>query len=166
MIDDIDAKILTLLQSNARVSNAAIARRVGLTPSAILERIRKLQSRGVIQGYETRLAPAALGLGLTAFVAVVTDEVGGDLEAGRALAEIPEVQEVHNIAGEDCYLVKVRVQDAGALGELLRRKIGAIGSIRRTRSTIVMSTLLETGALPLPSGREVEEGAGHGNGGS
>lgn len=162
MIDETDTKILTLLQDNARMSNAAIARRVGLTPSAIFERIKKLQARGVIRRYEARLAPAEVGLGLTAFVAVLTDEVGGDLEAGRALAAIPEVQEVHNVAGEDCYFVKVRVRDAEALGELLRQKIGAIKSIRRTRTTIVMDTLLETGALPLKAALGAVAGGANG----
>ncbi len=157
MIDTIDANILTILQGDARASNASIARRVGLTAPAILERIKKLQARGVIRGYEARLDPGEVGLGLTAFVAVVTDEVGGDLEAGRALAAIPEVQEVHNIAGEDCYLVKLRVADAEALGELLRGKIGRIASVKRTRTTIVMNTLLETGRLPL---QQAVEGGG------
>jgi Lrp/AsnC family leucine-responsive transcriptional regulator len=161
MIDSVDVQILTILQSDARTSNAAIARHVGLTPSAILERIRKLQATGVIAGYEARLDPARLGLGLTAFVSVVTDEVGGNLEAGRALAAIPEVQEVHNIAGEDCYLVKVRVKDAEALGELLRHKIGPIEKVRRTRTTIVMSSPLEAGRLPL---EQALEGNGGGDG--
>lgn len=156
MIDTVDAQILAILQKDARTSNAEVARQVGLTPSAILERVRKLHARGVIAGYETRLDPARLGLGLTAFVSVVTDEVGGDLEAGRALAAIPEVQEVHNIAGEDCYLVKLRVKDAEALGELLRHKIGTIAAVRRTRTTIVMSTLLETDRLPLGQALEGE----------
>jgi Lrp/AsnC family leucine-responsive transcriptional regulator len=158
MIDVIDSQILTILQQDARTSNAAIAREVGLTPSAILERIKKLQARGVISGYEARLDAPKIGLGLTAFVAVVTDEVGGDLEGGRELTAIPEVQEVHNIAGEDCYLLKVRARDAEALGDLLRTKIGTIESVRRTRTTIVMSTLLETGNLPLS---QAVEGDGH-----
>jgi Lrp/AsnC family leucine-responsive transcriptional regulator len=149
MIDRIDAQILTILQQDARRSNAAIAREVGLTPSAILERIKKLQARGVITGFEVRLDPREVGLGLTAFVAVVSDEVGGDQDVGRKLTEIPEVLEVHNIAGEDCYLVKVRVRSAEALGELLRTKVGTIEGVRRTRTTIVMSTLLEAGLLPL-----------------
>ena len=90
MINAIDAKILTILQKDARTSNAAIAREVGMAPSAILERIKKLQSRGIISGYEARVAPRHVGLGLLAFIAVETDEVGGDVtvvvprpEAGR-----------------------------------------------------------------------------------
>ena len=84
-----------------------------------------------------------------AFVSVETDEVGGDMDTGQRLAGLPEVQEVHHICGEDCYLIKVRVKSAEALGDLLRTKVGSIEGVRRTRSTIVMNTLLEGGRLPL-----------------
>ena len=141
MIDDTDAQILTILQKDARTSNAAIAREVGMAPSAVLERIKKLQTKGVIAGYEARLSPKTIGLDLLAFVSVETDEVGGDMDTGQRLAGLPEVQEVH--------LIKVRVKSAEALGDLLRTKVGSIEGVRRTRSTIVMNTLLEGGRLPL-----------------
>lgn len=165
MIDETDHQILKILQSNARTPNAEIARQVGMAPSAILERIRKLEQRGVIQGYETRINPEAVGLSLLAFIAVRSDERVGDEHTGELLAEIPEVQEVHHIAGEDCYLVKVRVRDARALGRLLREKIGGVATVRSTRSTVVLETLREGGVLPLgelnasadKSAAEVEE---------
>ncbi|HSF41563.1 MAG TPA: Lrp/AsnC family transcriptional regulator, partial [Thermoanaerobaculia bacterium] len=78
MIDDTDRQILTILQSNARISNAEIARQVGMAPSAILERIRRLEAKGVIQGYETRINPEALGLGLLAFVYVRSSDFAGE----------------------------------------------------------------------------------------
>ena len=149
MIDGTDLQILNILQSNARIPNAEIARQVGMAPSAILERIRKLEQRGVIQGYETRINPEAVGLSLLAFVAVRSDERVGDEHTGEHLAKIPEVQEVHHITGEDCYLIKVRVKDARALGRLLRERIGGVPSVRSTRSTVVLETLREGGALPL-----------------
>ncbi|HEX6862928.1 MAG TPA: Lrp/AsnC family transcriptional regulator [Thermoanaerobaculia bacterium] len=149
MIDATDLQILTILQSNARTSNADIARQVGMAPSAILERIRKLEQRGIIQGYEARIDPRALGLGLLAYVAVRTDEKAGDECAGEQLARIPEVQEVHHVAGEDCYLLKVRVKDAKALGRLLQDQIKAVEPVRSTRTTVVLDTLRETSLLPL-----------------
>ena len=149
MIDETDIHILTILQSNARTSNADIARQIGMAPSAILERIRKLEQRGVIQGYEARIDPAALGLGMLAYVAVRTDERVGDECAGERLARIPEVQEVHHVAGEDCYLLKVRVKDAKALGRLLQEQIKAVEPVRATRTTVVLDTLRETSLLPL-----------------
>lgn len=150
MIDETDIQILTILQSNARTSNAEIARQLGMAPSAILERIRKLEQRGVIQGYEARIAPEALGLGLLAFVAVRTDERAGDECAGERLSRIPEVQEVHHVAGEDCYLLKVRVKDAKSLGRLLQDRIKEVESVRATRTTVVLDTLRESSLLPLP----------------
>jgi Lrp/AsnC family leucine-responsive transcriptional regulator len=156
MIDDISEKILTLLQQDARLSNAEIARQVGLAPSAVFERIRKLEERGVIRGYEAKLNPRALGLGLVAYIYVRADEPVGSLRAGEALCAIPEVQEVHHIAGEDCYLVKARVADTEALGVLLRERFGSIPSVRTTRSTIVLNTLKETGQLPIPNDETAE----------
>jgi Lrp/AsnC family leucine-responsive transcriptional regulator len=145
MIDDKDREILAILQQNARISNAEIARQVGMAPSAILERIRRLEASGVIQGYETRISPEALGYNLLAFVSVATNDFAGDLRTAERLAEIPEVQEVHHIAGEDCFLVKVRAQDAKSLGRLLREKLGSL----RTRTTIVLETVHEHGRVPL-----------------
>ncbi|MFN7963852.1 MAG: Lrp/AsnC family transcriptional regulator [Thermoanaerobaculia bacterium] len=151
MLDEVDSQILSLLQENARISNAEIARQVGMAPSAVLERIRKLEARGIVQGYEARLCPEALGLRLLAFVLVRSDERVGDGSTGKLLAQIPEVEEAHHIAGEDCYLVKVRVADAHSLSLLLREKLGAIPAVRSTRSTIVLDTLKETTRVPLAS---------------
>jgi Lrp/AsnC family leucine-responsive transcriptional regulator len=150
MIDEIDAKILTILQENARTPNAEIARQVGMAPSAILERIRKLEEQKVILGYEARLNPKALDLGLLAFVFVRSDEHVGGLETAKQLAQIPEVQEVHHVAGEDCFMVKIRAADTEALGNVLREQLGAIKSIRSTRTTIVLGTIKETASLGLP----------------
>lgn len=150
MIDDTDRRILRFLQDNARMPNAEIARQLGMAPSAILERIRKLEERGVIEGYQARINPEALGLTLSAFVFVRADERIGALTTAHQLAEIPEVQEVHHVAGEDCFLVKVRAAGTGALGALLRDRFGAIDTIRSTRSTIVLQTIKESSRLPVP----------------
>lgn len=150
MIDAVDAKITNILQCDARTSNADIARQLGMAPSAVLERIRKLEARGIIQGYSARLNPAALDLGELAFIYVRAEEPLAKQETGLLLAAMPEVLEVHHIAGEDCYLVKVRVASTDALGHLLRERFGAIPSIRSTRTTIVLSTLKESAQLPLP----------------
>jgi Lrp/AsnC family transcriptional regulator, leucine-responsive regulatory protein len=149
MIDSNDREILKLLQQNARISNAEIARQVGMAPSAILERIRKLETRGVITGYEARIDPAALGLDLLAFVLMRTTDMSSDLRTGEYLAQLDEVQEVHHIAGEDCFLVKVRVRDARTLGRLLRERFAAAGGAVSTRTTIVLETVHETSRLPI-----------------
>jgi Lrp/AsnC family leucine-responsive transcriptional regulator len=161
MIDDTDRLLLTIIQSEPQCSNAEMARRVGMAPSAVLERVRKLEARGLIAGYEARLGAAQLGYGLLAFMFVQSDERVGSGDTGALLAAIPEVQEVHHVAGEDCYLVKLRVADTAALGELLRDRVGAIPSVRATRTTIVLETIKETTTLPLAAAAPREVGNGH-----
>jgi len=150
MFDEKDSEILLILQKNARTSNAEIARQVGLAPSAVFERIRKLEQRGVIRGYRVELDPKAAGLGLLGFIFVRSNESAGGVETAKRLAQIPEVLEVHHVAGEDCFLVKVRAQDTEALGFLLRERLGRIATITSTRTTIVLETVKETCALPVP----------------
>lgn len=150
MIDEMDRRILSLLQQDARLPNAEIARRVGMAPSATLERLRKLEERGVIQGYEVRLDPRKLGLGLTAFIYVKAQDKQGELETGEKLKQHPNVLEVHHIAGEDCYLVKVRATDTEDLGRLLRSDFAGMPSVRSTRTTIVLGTLKESTRIPIP----------------
>lgn len=148
VLDSIDRRLLSLLQQNARISNADLARDLGMAASAVLERVRKLEQRGVIAGYATRLDPRALGLSLMAFVFVRAEENGPTLTVGDALQAIPGVQEVHNVAGEDCYLVKLRARDPEDLGRVLREQLGRIPGVRGTKTTIVLSTLKDTTDLP------------------
>ncbi len=148
-IDDIDRKILDALQEDSRMPNKEIAGRVNLAPSATSERLKKLRENGVIDAFETRINADKIGFGLVAFVFVRTSEMAKGWTTGRKLAEIPEVQEVFNVSGEDCYLIKVRAHDPKALGKLLREKVGSIPSVVSTRSTIVMDIFKETCRLPL-----------------
>lgn len=149
MIDEIDATILDLLQENARISQADVARVVGLAPSAVLERIRKLETRGVVKGYTALLDPHALEQSMLAFVAVRSAQAPGDESVARALAQCPEVLEVHHVAGDDCYLLKVRARDAEHVGQLLRHRFGRIPGVVSTRTTIVLETVKETPRLAL-----------------
>jgi Lrp/AsnC family leucine-responsive transcriptional regulator len=159
MIDETDRQILNILQQNARTSNAEIARQVEMAPSAVLERIRRLETRGVIQGYEARINPEALGLGVLAFVSVRSTDFDGEARTAELLAGIPEVLEAHHIAGEDCFLLKVRARDAKTLGRLLRERIGGTGSVQSTRTTIVLETVRESARLPLNVPQPAEEGS-------
>lgn len=157
MIDEIDRQILNILQQNARTANAEIARQIDMAPSAVLERIRRLEARGVIQGYEARINPEALGLGVLAFVFVRSRDFAGEARTAELLAQIPEVLEAHHIAGEDCFLLKVRMPDAKALGRLLRDRIGSTGAVQSTRTTIVLETVRESARLPLEAPRRMLE---------
>ena len=148
-LDDTDLHILDLLQANARETQVEIARAVGLAPSAVLERVRKLEARGVLKGYSATVDPKALGLGLLAFVAVRSDEAGSENRIASALAELPEVLEAHHVAGDDCYLIKIRARDAEHLGLLLRTRISRVPGVRSTRTTIVLETIKETSRLAM-----------------
>lgn len=148
IIDELDRVILNILQENGRISNAEIARQVGKAPSAVLERVRKLERRGLIQGFEAVVNQKMLGRKLTAFTMVFTDEPAGSFETGRELAKIPEVLEVHYTAGQAPYLVKVRVESTEDLQRTLA-KFGAIQSVRDTNSTIVLTTVKESRGIPV-----------------
>ena len=114
MINETDKRILKILQDNSRTTNAEIARQIGMAPSAILERVRKLEERGVIKGYGAQLAGHAIGRGLLAFIFVRLEDMAGESKAAKAMARLPEALEVHHVAGEDCFLVKVRAASTTA----------------------------------------------------
>ena len=148
-LDPTDLRILTLLQENARVTQAEIAKTVGLAPSAVLERIRKLEARGAIREYVAAIDPHVANRALLAFVAVRTNEYGPEQPSARLLSAIPEVLEVHHVAGEDCYLLKIRARDAEHLGRLLREQIAGTPGVTSTRTTIVLETEKETSRIPI-----------------
>jgi Lrp/AsnC family leucine-responsive transcriptional regulator len=149
MIDDTSMKILKILQEKARIPNVEVARQVGLAPSAVLERIRKLEKLGYIDGYEVRLNPEKFGRNLVAFVQVAVQQTAREDTVGKKLAAFPEVLEVHFVTGEDSYLVKLRVSDARSLGVLVREKISRLPNVTATRTAIAMRTLKETWRIPI-----------------
>jgi Lrp/AsnC family leucine-responsive transcriptional regulator len=148
-MDEISFKILNILQEKARIPNVEVARQVGLAPSAVLERIRKLEKQGIIEGYEVRLNPKYFTKSLVAFVTVTTKP--GDVSewVGKALAEIELVQEVHLVAGEDAYLVKLRAADPQELGRIIRYQIIKIDGVQSTRTVIALETVKETARIPI-----------------
>jgi Lrp/AsnC family leucine-responsive transcriptional regulator len=121
-----------------------------MAPSATLERLRKLEERGVIQGYEVRLDQRKLGLGLTAFIFVKANDKQGEIDTGERLRQHPNVLEVHHIAGEDCFLLKVRATDTDDLGRMLRSELSSLPGVTSTRTTIVLGTLKESARIPVP----------------
>jgi Lrp/AsnC family leucine-responsive transcriptional regulator len=149
MIDAISLKILKILQQKARIPNTEVARQVGMAPSAVLERIRKLEKQGVIDGYEVRLNPQRFARSLVAFVTVKLKKLGEEMKVGERLSRIPEVQEVHYVAGQDAFLVKVRTADTAALGRMTRDKIAAIAAVQSTQTAIALSTYKETARIPI-----------------
>ena len=158
-IDATDRNIAQALQGNARITNAELGRLVGLAQSSAHERVRRLESAGHIAGYHARVEPRSFGLGVTAFVFVDAGEIAAEARVAEALKEIPGVEEMHHVAGEDCFLVKVWAVDNEALGRLLRQEFGAAGA-RSTRTTIVLETLVDRPGPLLPGGGAAEDEAG------
>lgn len=156
IIDEIDVTLLDILQYNARTTQAELAKAVNLAPSAVLERLRKLESKGIIKDYVALIDPSAVDRGLLAFVAVRSTDHGPDMPSATELARIPEVLEVHHVAGEDCYLLKVRTRDAEHLGQLLRQQIASTPSVTSTRTTIVLETVKEDPRVTIPKDRAGE----------
>jgi len=150
VLDKIDLHILRLMQDNARISNADMARELGMAPSGVLERVKKLEQKGVIQQYTTRINPDALQQKMLAFIFMKAADGPGCNDTAKELARIPEVQEVHHIAGDDCYLVKVRTYDSSTLISLMRNNFGKIPNLLSTRTTIVLETVKEQQQLVIP----------------
>ena len=148
-MDETDLKILALIQPNSFLTNNEIAKKIGMAPSAALERIKKLEQKGIIEGYPTRIKPEAIELHLLAYIFIKTSEGPGNASVAKHLIKIPEVLELHHIAGEDCYLAKVRAKDPLSLVHLMREKFKN-PNILSTKTTIVLETLKETNQLPIP----------------
>lgn len=150
MIDEISHKILHILQEKARIPNVEVARQVGLTPSAVLERIRKLEKAGIIDGYEVKLNPMLFERNFLSF-AWVYPEKGDDGRIVEDLVQMPEVQEIHFVTGEDCYFIKIRTSGPEALKKILQDRIRKVPGVRATRTHTVLETFKETSKIPLDS---------------
>lgn len=139
--DDTDRAIVRLLASDGRMSYTDIGKQTGLSTSAVLSRVRRLEGRGAIRGYAAVLDPDALGLVLTAFVAIAPLDSGQADDAPDRLAGLPEIEACYSVAGEESYLLKVRVATPVELEGLLTRIRGAANV--STRTTVVLSTPFE-----------------------
>lgn len=141
--DAIDRKILALLQENAKLSQAAVAKSVGLTAPSVNERIRKLERAGFIRGYVALLDDRKLGHDITAFVEVFVEHPQFEKAFIEAVAGLDEVLECHHITGEFSLLLKVKVSDMTAFRRLLIEKLNTIRGVRQTRTVMVLATSKE-----------------------
>ncbi len=146
-LDSIDTTILEILQRDGRASHSAIAEEVGLSQPSVHERVKKLEQSGVIRGYTAVVDPAALDLGVLAFISVQFNDYKTEAVA-NAVIEMPNVLEAHHIAGEDCLLAKVRCRAPKDLERVLDR-IWRSGPVAGTKTTIAFSSYKETTALPV-----------------
>ncbi|MBT5855400.1 Lrp/AsnC family transcriptional regulator [bacterium] len=148
-LDKKDKIILDILQKNAKTTNADIAKALGMAPSAALERVKKLESRGYIDGYHALLNKPQLSLGLTAFVSVRTKVANYSRNVAIELTKLDHVLEVYEVVGEASYLVKVCARDTDQLSDVLREGFGKINEISSTISQIVLKTDKNTTIIPL-----------------
>ena len=142
-LDEIDRRILRALVANGRISNADLAREVGLSPSPCWQRVRRLEEEGVITGYTAVIDQEAMGVGETVMVEVSLERHDANvLEAfGRAMLEIPEVLEVHLMAGEYDYFVKIAADGTKGVEEFLRERLFRIEGLRHSRSSFSLRCL-------------------------
>lgn len=147
-IDDVDARIISALSLDGRRPYAEVGAEVGLSTAAVHERVKKLLERGVIRRFSISADPERVGLSFTAFVAIRNDGGAHCREVAPRLRTMPEVVELHSVAGEYDFLAKIRTTHARALEDLLFQ-IKSIPGVARTTSTVVLSTELEDRPLDL-----------------
>jgi Lrp/AsnC family transcriptional regulator, leucine-responsive regulatory protein len=140
-VEELDRRIIALLADDGRMSFTDLAKATGLSVSAVHQRVRRLQKRGVVQGFTARLDLDEIGLPLTAFVSIKPIDPAAPDDAPDRLAHLDAIEACHSVAGEESYILKVRVASPGALEELLQQ-IRAAANVA-TRTTVVLSTPYE-----------------------
>jgi Lrp/AsnC family leucine-responsive transcriptional regulator len=141
VLDERDLEIVTALREDARATYADVAARVGLSASSVHERVRKLEASGVITAYRAVVDPEAMGLFVTALIAVTPLDPQQPDDLPERLADLPEVEDCLSVAGEANYILKVRTRSTNHLEELIRRLREKAGV--STRTTIVLSIPFE-----------------------
>jgi Lrp/AsnC family leucine-responsive transcriptional regulator len=149
-LDELDLQLLDALQSNARSTFAELGSIVGLKAPAVHDRVKRLEQRGYIQRYSAQLDAKRLGLLLTAFVSLYTSPDCNYDDFTRTLGEMPEVCEVHSVAGEETFVCKVVTGSTKHLDDLLAR-LKAMPGMARTRTTIVLTTPYDRGGVTVQS---------------
>ncbi|AVO46705.1 Lrp/AsnC ligand binding domain-containing protein [Phreatobacter cathodiphilus] len=150
-LDALDRKLLRLLQEDGRIPNVELAERVGLSPTATSERVKRLTRDGIIAGYGARLDPQKLGRGFLVFVEVTLDKTTPDVfdRFATAVARAPDVLECHLVAGGFDYLIKTRVADMAAYRIFLGEVLLSLPGVRETRTYAVMEEVKATASLPV-----------------
>jgi Lrp/AsnC family leucine-responsive transcriptional regulator len=148
-IDQKDRQILESLQRDAKLPQAEIARRVGLSPASVNERIHKLEQQGIIRKYVALLDDQKAGSEITAFIEVFIEHPRHEGPFVRLTRELDQVQECHYVTGEFSCLLKVKVADRVALRELVLDRINALEGVRQTKTMIVLQTAKEETSLAL-----------------
>lgn len=142
-MDEVDTEIVDLLQADARLTQAQIAKKVGLSQPSVADRIRKLEEQRIITGYTARVDPRRLGKDITAFIGVGIEHPKYFEVFARKVMGLEEVLECHRVAGQDSYLLKVRTENTGTLDRLLTEELRTLPGVTRTQTTIVLCPVKE-----------------------
>ena len=150
-IDDIDKKILEILQARAKITNARLSEEIGLSPAPTLERVKKLEQMGIISSYHAKLNTEKIGLGVTTFVlATLTGHNRANIEGFIAeIDKIPEVIECHHITGAGDFILKVIAKDIGSYQKLMLEKVSDIKQVDNMQSMVVLSTFKDSKVIPV-----------------
>ena len=151
-MDRIDAQLLELLQRDCTQSYADLAKQVGLSITPVVERLKKLRSRGHIRAHVALVDPRSIGLQICAFVGVLVEKPSIEAAFVRSMASLPEVQECHITSGEYPILLKVRVSDARGLDRFVKERVNAFKGVLRVRIEIALTTNKETQCVPVRAG--------------
>ncbi len=151
-LDVTDRKVLEILQENAKITNAQLSKEIGLSPAPTLERVKKLETLGIIQSYHAQLDREKIGLGVSTFVQItltghkkaVTDSFVEQINV------IPEVIECHHITGSCDFLLKIISKDISTYQKLMLEKINEIEEVASTQTMVILSTFKESKVLPIP----------------
>jgi len=157
-VDAIDSKILKRLMEHGRITWAELGAFLGLSAPAAADRVRRLEERGVIRRYSALVEPDAIGCGLTAFIYVFLDRPEHRTAFLQRIQELPAVQECHHVAGDEDYLLKIRCTGIRDLELIVSEQLKGLPGVVKTRTTIVLSTVKETTALPLPQDDSQDSG--------
>ncbi len=151
-LDETDKKILEILQSRAKITNAKLSEEIGLSPAPTLERVKKLEQTGIITSYHAQLDPAKIGLGVTTFVLVtLTGYNRINIESFvKQINKIPEVIECHHITGAGDFILKIIARDISSYQRLILEKVSDIKEIDNLQSMVVLSTYKDSKVLPVP----------------
>lgn len=150
-IDETDKKILELLQKNGRITNAKLAATVGISPPAMLERVRRLETAGVISQYTAVLDREKIGLEVMAIVSIslAAHELESSDRFREKLLSLDEVLECHQVTGEDDFILIVVLENIKSYSEFAMKKLAAIPGIQKFKSSFVLSTLKHSNSLPV-----------------
>jgi DNA-binding Lrp family transcriptional regulator len=151
-LDQIDHKLLEILQQNAKITNAQLSKEIGLSPAPTLERVKKLESLGIIQSYHAQVDRDKIGLGVSTFVTVTLTGHKKQVTESfvQQINQIPEVIECHHVTGSGDFMLKIISKDISTYQKLMLEKINEIEEVAATSTMVILSSFKESKVLPIP----------------